>query len=54
MRKKRNSIPQMKNGKKHILFSMTFDGKNPKSEKDFCWHGCDKVSYVGGHGGGGS
>lgn len=52
--RKKPCIPKMKDGNRHILISITFDGKKKDSEKDFCWHGCDKVSRVGNSGGGGS
>lgn len=50
----KETIPKMKDGrlpdlpkKKHVYFSFNIGGGD-------CWHGCDKVSIIGGKGGGGS
>ena len=39
--------------KKHILYSI-YPEYSDNYEGSQCWHGCDKVSFINGSGGGGS
>ena len=39
---------------KFFLYSFTPNWSEEENNNSFCWHGCDKVSIIGGSGGGGS